>query len=101
MATPKKRSRRQEQISDTVAVLMRRCGDTHTDLAASLEQNRTNISAKVHGRRSWTVEDLDGLADHFGITLLELLSSIQGAVDALPRRRTAGEQGHQTTAPAA
>ncbi|GAB3738018.1 hypothetical protein [Nocardiopsis nanhaiensis] len=101
MATPKKRSRRQEQISDTVAVLMRRCGDTHTSLAASLAQDRTNVSAKVHGRRSWTVEDLDGIADHFGITLLELLSGIQVAVDSLPRQRLVGEQGRQTTAPAA
>lgn len=102
MATPTKwRSRRQEQISDTVAVLMRRCDDTFTDLGASLKQDRTNISAKIRGRRLWTVDDLDGIAHHYGISILELLSGTQVAVDALPRERLAGAQGRQAALPAA
>ncbi|GAB3214225.1 hypothetical protein GCM10027294_52830 [Marinactinospora endophytica] len=97
----RQRSRRHEQISDTVAVLLRRCGENIADLAASLHQDRTNVSAKVHGRRLWTVDDLDGIAAHFHITLLELLSGPQAAVEALPRQCHTTPAGSQPALPAA
>lgn len=102
MATPRKaRSPRQEQISDTVAVLIRRSGETITDLSLTLKQDRTNVSAKLHGRRLWTVDDLDGIARHYGISLLELLSGGQVAVEALPRERRATSTARQVALPAA
>ncbi|MGW8526991.1 hypothetical protein [Nocardiopsis sp. NPDC055824] len=96
----RQRSERHEQISDTTLLLLRRCGETITDLAASLDQDRTNVSAKVHGGRLWTVDDLDRIAGHFQISLLELLSGTQVALDALPHRRRASA-GRQTALPAA
>ena len=100
MSARRRRSERHEQISDATLLLLRRCGESITDLAASLGQDRTNVSAKVHGSRLWTVDDLDRIANHFGISLLELLSGTQVALDALPRqRRTAA--GRQTALPAA
>lgn len=96
----RQRSERHEQISDTTLLLLRRCGESITDLAASLGQDRTNISAKVHGSRLWTVDDLDRIAAHFGISLLELLAGTQVALDALPHQRRAST-GRQTALPAA
>lgn len=100
MSARRCRSERHEQISDTALSLLRRCGETVTDLAASLGQDRTNVSAKIHGSRLWTVDDLDLIADHFGISLPELLAGTRAALDALPRERRASAES-RTALPAA
>jgi len=60
-------------LSDAVRTLMHRAtGDQATTgaaLATALGQHAPNVSGKLRGRRAWSLDDLFGLSDHYGVSL--------------------------------
>lgn len=50
------------------------------DLAIVLQRSQGTVSNKLTGRSAFTVDELDKLADHYGITTADLLSGVEVAV---------------------
>ncbi|WP_420082979.1 helix-turn-helix domain-containing protein (plasmid) [Streptomyces sp. JL4002] len=67
----------------TVAALMTRTGERQNVLAESLGLSQAQISRKQAGRQHWSLEDVDGLAAHFGLRVLDLLAGPTHAVGVL------------------
>ncbi|MFF1691974.1 MULTISPECIES: acyltransferase [unclassified Streptomyces] len=83
----------------TVTALMSRTGERQGDLAASLGQAQAQVSRKQNGKQHWTLEDVDRLAAHYGLGVLDLLAGPTHAVTALASSRHAG--GVQASLPLA
>ncbi|QLE75772.1 XRE family transcriptional regulator [Streptomyces rectiverticillatus] len=81
----------EESLRLTVAALMQATGDSQRVIAAVLGLTQTQISRRQSGATSWTLRDVDVLAEHYGFTALDLLAGPTRACEALPaaRRRTA------------
>ncbi|MFI8449059.1 acyltransferase [Streptomyces erythrochromogenes] len=67
----------------TVAALMTRTGERQNDLAEGLGLSQAQVSRKQGGRQHWSLEDIDGLAAHFGLHFLDLLAGPTHAVGVL------------------
>ncbi|MFE6904616.1 acyltransferase [Streptomyces sp. NPDC057717] len=67
----------------TVTALMSRSGERQGDLAAALGQAQTQVSRKQGGKQRWTLEDVDRLAAHYRIGVLDLLAGPTHAVTVL------------------
>ncbi|WP_371586883.1 acyltransferase [Streptomyces virginiae] len=67
----------------TVAALMSRTGERQNDLADGLGLSQAQVSRKQAGRQHWSLEDVDGLAAHFGLHFLDLLAGPTHAVGVL------------------
>ncbi|WP_327389111.1 helix-turn-helix domain-containing protein [Streptomyces sp. NBC_01207] len=67
----------------TVAALMTRTGERQNDLADGLGLSQAQVSRKQAGRQHWSLEDVDGLAEHFGLHFLDLLAGPTHAVGVL------------------
>ncbi|NUR59376.1 MAG: XRE family transcriptional regulator [Catenulispora sp.] len=52
------------------------------DLARTLRLSQGQISRKQSGASMWTLDDCDKLAAHYGITVAQLLSGPEAALDA-------------------
>lgn len=77
-----------EQLSDTLRLLMTRTGQRQEDIAAVLGVTRGALSQRLLGHAKWKVADLRPVADHFGITVCELLSGFAAIPpDRLPASR--------------
>ncbi|MEU8489512.1 acyltransferase [Streptomyces sp. NPDC048641] len=83
----------------TVTALMSRTGERQGDLAAALGQAQAQVSRKQNGKQHWTLEDVDRLAAHYGLGVLDLLAGPTHAVTALASSRHAG--GVQASLPLA
>ncbi|WP_331719566.1 helix-turn-helix domain-containing protein [Streptomyces virginiae] len=67
----------------TVAALMTRTGERQNDLADGLGLSQAQVSRKQAGRQHWSLEDVDRLAEHFGLHFLDLLAGPTHAVGVL------------------
>ncbi|MFG2525936.1 acyltransferase [Streptomyces sp. NPDC048527] len=83
----------------TVTALMSRTGERQGDLAAALGQAQAQVSRKQNGKQHWTLEDVDRLAAHYGLGVLDLLAGPTHAVTALASSRHGG--GVQASLPLA
>ncbi|MFB8000141.1 acyltransferase [Streptomyces sp. NPDC056002] len=67
----------------TVTALMSRSGERQGDLAAALGQAQAQVSRKQGGKQHWSLEDVDLLAAHYRIGVLDLLAGPTHAVTVL------------------
>ena len=65
----------QDTISAVVRLLLTVRHETQETVAAALGLPRASLSNRLAGRTRWTSDDLDRLADHFGIDPAVLLMS--------------------------
>ncbi|MFF9011355.1 acyltransferase [Streptomyces sp. NPDC014870] len=73
----------EEILRLTVAALMTRTGERQGDLAAGLGQSQAQVSRKQAGRAHWSLEDIDLLAAHYRLHVLDLLAGPTHAVGVL------------------
>ncbi|MGW6846412.1 helix-turn-helix domain-containing protein [Streptomyces sp. NPDC054958] len=73
----------EELLRLTVAALMTRTGERQNDLADGLGLSQAQVSRKQSGRQHWSLEDVDLLAKHFGLHVLDLLAGPTHAVGVL------------------
>jgi hypothetical protein len=81
----------------TVTALLARTGESQADLAAGVGLSPTQISRKQRGDRSWSLDDCDRLAAHYGMPVLDLLAGPTHAAAMLPADRISSRlSGAQT-----
>ncbi|MFE5942051.1 acyltransferase [Streptomyces sp. NPDC056480] len=80
----------EEVLRLTVAALMALAGERQNDLAVALGQSQAQVSRKQGGRAHWSLEDVDLLAAHYGMHVLDLLAGpthaagvLHGSLDSL------------------
>ncbi|MER7827613.1 acyltransferase [Streptomyces sp. NPDC096097] len=73
----------EELLRLTVAALMTRTGERQNVLADGLGLSQAQVSRKQAGRQHWSLGDVDGLAAHFGLHVLDLLAGPTHAVGVL------------------
>ncbi|MFI1655170.1 acyltransferase [Streptomyces sp. NPDC020472] len=73
----------EEILRLTVAALMSRSGERQGNLAAGLGLSQAQVSRKQSGGAHWSLEDVDLLAAHYGLAVLDLLAGPTHAVDVL------------------
>ncbi|MGW7460004.1 helix-turn-helix domain-containing protein [Streptomyces sp. NPDC054797] len=73
----------EELLRLTVAALMTRTGERQNVLADALGLSQAQVSRKQAGRQHWSLEDIDGLAAHYGLHVLDLLAGPTHAVGVL------------------
>ncbi|MFF8271833.1 helix-turn-helix domain-containing protein [Streptomyces sp. NPDC016562] len=73
----------EELLRLTVAALMTRTGERQNAVADALGLSQAQVSRKQAGRQHWSLEDVDGLAAHFGLHVLDLLAGPTHAVGVL------------------
>lgn len=80
-------------VNETVRQLMVRTGQTPGVLAGVLGVSRQAVAGRLAGRSQWHINDLRPVADHYGLTVCELISGYVAIAqaDRLPPR--AGEDG--------
>ena len=71
----------------TVSALMSRTGERQGDVAAGIGQAQAQVSRKQSGKQHWTLDDVDALAAHYRLRVLDLLAGPTHAVTALPAER--------------
>lgn len=77
----------ENRLRATVAALMQVMGDSQDDLARALRVSQAQISRKQGRRSRWTLDDCDAIAKHYGISVPDLLSGTDNAMNALERKR--------------
>ncbi|MET7543646.1 hypothetical protein [Streptomyces sp. NPDC005507] len=80
----------EELLRLTVSALMSRVGERQGDLAVALGQAQAQVSRKQSGKQHWTLDDVDRLAAHYGLGVLDLLAGPTHAVTALAADRDGG-----------
>ncbi|MFE4674271.1 acyltransferase [Streptomyces sp. NPDC056723] len=80
----------EELLRLTVSALMSRVGERQGDLAVALGQAQAQVSRKQSGKQHWTLDDVDRLAAHYGLGVLDLLAGPTHAVTALSADRDGG-----------
>jgi transcriptional regulator with XRE-family HTH domain len=84
-------------LRSTVVVLMHASGESQRDLAAGIGLPQSQISRRQRGEVPWTLADVDALAAHWGMSVLDLLAGPTHAEKCLPAaRRSATLGGSQT-----
>ncbi|MCF3960440.1 helix-turn-helix domain-containing protein [Streptomyces fuscigenes] len=73
----------QDLLRLTVAALMAQTGERQSDLAAGIGQTQGQVSRKQKGQRSWSLDDVDLLAAHYGMLPLDLLAGPTHAAERL------------------
>lgn len=76
----------------SVSALMSRTGERQGDLAAGIGQAQAQVSRKQSGKQHWTLDDVDALAAHYRLRVLDLLAGPTHAVTALPAGRAPADQ---------
>ncbi|MFJ4910069.1 helix-turn-helix domain-containing protein [Streptomyces sp. NPDC093249] len=77
----------EESLRLTVAALMQVTGDSQRSVAGVLGLTQTQVSRRQSGAISWSLRDIDVLAEHYGIGALDLLAGPTRACEALPTDR--------------
>jgi transcriptional regulator with XRE-family HTH domain len=75
-------------------------GETQADLGRGLRLSQGQVSRKQAGSikgSSWTLDDLDRLAAHYGIPVPDLVAGPECAVGRLPAHRRAATIGGTQT----
>ncbi|MEV7559233.1 helix-turn-helix transcriptional regulator [Streptomyces sp. NPDC089795] len=73
----------EELLRLTVAALMARTGERQNVVAEALGLSQAQVSRKQAGRQHWSLEDVDGLAAHYRLHVLDLLAGPTHAVGVL------------------
>ncbi|WP_234351195.1 helix-turn-helix domain-containing protein [Streptomyces sp. H021] len=73
----------EELLRLTVAALMARTGERQNVVAEALGLSQAQVSRKQAARQHWSLEDVDGLAAHYGLHVLDLLAGPTHAVGVL------------------
>ncbi|MEU6299821.1 helix-turn-helix domain-containing protein [Streptomyces erythrochromogenes] len=73
----------EELLRLTVAALMARTGERQNVVAEALGLSQAQVSRKQSARQHWSLEDVDGLAAHYGLHVLDLLAGPTHAVGVL------------------
>ncbi|MFE2012586.1 helix-turn-helix domain-containing protein [Streptomyces sp. NPDC059491] len=73
----------EEILRLTVAALMARAGERQHDLAVALGQSQAQVSRKQSGRAHWSLEDVDLLAAHYDMHVLDLMAGPTHAAGVL------------------
>ncbi|MGW6569277.1 acyltransferase [Streptomyces sp. NPDC054975] len=85
----------EEVLRLTVSALMTWTGERQQDLAAGIGQSQAQVSRKQRGQQHWSLEDVDLLAAHYRLPVLDLLAGPTHAVSVLngtvPGLRPSGE----------
>ncbi|MFG2503232.1 helix-turn-helix domain-containing protein [Streptomyces sp. NPDC048441] len=71
----------------TVAALMQATGQSQRGVAGALGLTQTQVSRRQSGASAWTLRDVDVLAEHYGIDVLDLLGGPTRACEALIAHR--------------
>ncbi|MFE7481611.1 helix-turn-helix domain-containing protein [Streptomyces sp. NPDC057552] len=79
--------RLEESLRLTVAALMQVTGESQRSVAGVLGLTQTQVSRRQSGAISWSLRDIDVLAEHYGIGALDLLAGPTRACEALPANR--------------
>ncbi|NGO43067.1 helix-turn-helix domain-containing protein [Streptomyces ureilyticus] len=89
----------EESLRLTVAALMQVTGDSQRSVAGVLGLTQTQVSRRQSGAISWSLRDVDVLAEHYGIGVLDLLGGPTRACEALPtgRRRSVRTEAKGTS----
>ncbi|WP_406349660.1 helix-turn-helix domain-containing protein [Streptomyces sp. NBC_00144] len=82
----------------TVTALAHRTGEQQSALAAALGLTQSQVSRRQSGKAAWTLTDVDRLAAHWGMPVLDLLAGPTHAMTKLPADRIASG-GTQTLVP--
>ncbi|MFD6424752.1 helix-turn-helix domain-containing protein [Streptomyces sp. NPDC060198] len=77
----------EESLRLTVAALMQVTGGSQRSVAGALGLTQTQVSRRQSGAISWSLRDVDLLAEHYGIGALDLLAGPTRACEALPAHR--------------
>ncbi|WP_329224277.1 acyltransferase (plasmid) [Streptomyces sp. NBC_01485] len=89
----------EELLRLTVSALMSRTGQRQGDLANAIDQAQAQVSRKQTGKQHWSLDDVDRLAAHYGMSVLDLLAGPTHAVSVLAADRLS--HGAQTSIPLA
>ncbi|MEV7536921.1 helix-turn-helix domain-containing protein [Streptomyces hydrogenans] len=89
----------EESLRLTVAALMTRTGERQAVVAAALGLSQAQVSRKQSGAAHWSLEDVDGLAAHYGISVLDLLAGPTHAVGVLHGAAPSLQSGVLAVAP--
>ena len=82
----------ERDVNETIRLLMARTGDTPGVLATATGVSRQAVAGRLAGRSQWHIDHLPAVADHYGVTVCELMSGYASIpTDRLPPR--AGEDG--------
>ncbi|MFE5495285.1 acyltransferase [Streptomyces virginiae] len=73
----------EELLRLTVAALMAHTGERQNVVADALGLSQAQVSRKQSARQHWSLEDVDGLAAHYGLHVLDLLAGPTHAVGVL------------------
>ncbi|MFI8368328.1 helix-turn-helix domain-containing protein [Streptomyces sp. NPDC085466] len=73
----------EECLRLTVAALMARTGERQNDLAAAIGLSQAQVSRKQSGAAHWSLDDVDLLAAHYGLSALDLLAGPAHAAGVL------------------
>lgn len=86
----------EESLRLTVAALMQATGESQRAIAAVLGLTQTQVSRRQSGATSWSLRDVDVMAEYYGVAGLDLLAGPTRACEALPsarRRSVNAEKG--------
>ena len=72
-------------VADNVSAMLRARGQSQHDLAQWCHRSDVWVSQFIHGERMWQLDDLDRIADFFGIATYQLF---QPGISPLTERRT-------------
>ncbi|WP_371493406.1 hypothetical protein OG871_39395 [Kitasatospora sp. NBC_00374] len=85
----------------TVAALRQVTEETQAQLAAGISLTQDKVSRRQSGASAWTLDDVDALAAHWGLDVLELLAGPTRATEAYIARQSGAGPVSATFAPAA
>jgi hypothetical protein len=89
----------EETLRLTVAALMQRTGERQSEVGAGIGLTQAQVSKKQSGKVAWSLADVDHLAAHWGMSVLDLLAGPTHAAQALPAGRIVRGPATQTTIP--
>ncbi|MEV7144663.1 helix-turn-helix domain-containing protein [Streptomyces tauricus] len=88
-----------ERVRITVAALMHATGQSQARLAGELGISQAQLSRRQAGSASWSLDDCDALAVHYGIEVLDLLAGPSRACEQLPHARRPARERQSANAP--
>lgn len=83
-----------DRLRATLAALMQVTGESHEDLGRALRVSQATVSRKQGRQSRWNLDDCDGLAQHYGISVTDLLSSTDNALNSFERNRRGPDGTH-------
>ncbi|MDH6146047.1 hypothetical protein P3T35_008109 [Kitasatospora sp. GP30] len=72
-----------ETLRLTVAALRQRTGESQRELATAVELTQDKVSRRQSGAQPWSLDEVDALAKHWGMSPLDLLAGPTHAAQAL------------------